>query len=346
MQFAQRTVKLEAGAANAVRGTVRGADICEYTEAMKSSWDGSAVQLSAGHLNAGLEFLGNEGFVLYRENWSQRLHAIGTLRPGMLAFGIPAGTGADGRWWGRPLREGRLPFTRVNCELDLVTGAGEAVTVLMMAEEEFHRIFHRLTGLDPTCFLLGGHFLAARPGAPSRLLSTWNNLLAKSNRHETSAVGIADLVAAVVDTMELPGRVFRTRTRSSEVIERVRHVARQDDYKSTVPRLSLNLGISRRSIEYAFREHLGISPHAYFTMRRLDLCKSRLTEADPKSTRVTDTWPWITASMNWGGLLPSTAASSASFHPNRCADRSIVAPLEVLRFSPEQFRSPRVPSSA
>jgi integrase len=67
-----------------------------YAEAVKESWDAAFVQLSAGHLNASIDFLAGEQLVLYRESWAQRLHTAGAVRPGIIAFGIPADTGADG----------------------------------------------------------------------------------------------------------------------------------------------------------------------------------------------------------------------------------------------------------
>ena len=74
----------------------------------------------------------------------------------------------------------------------------------------------------------------------------------------------------------------------SRVIDIVLHEAKKSGYQASVPEISLRLNISRRTIEYAFQEHLGFSPRAYFTLRRLNLCRHELISADPESTTVTE----------------------------------------------------------
>ena len=60
----KKNVALGAGAARGVCGSPRDADIHKYEEAVETSWDASFVQLSARHLNAGIEYLAGDRFVL------------------------------------------------------------------------------------------------------------------------------------------------------------------------------------------------------------------------------------------------------------------------------------------
>jgi len=286
MHFAQKTINLQHGLSASERGFIQGADICEYQSAVGASWDALFVQLGAGALEAGIEYLAGEGFTLYRESWQQRLHLVGTLLPGMIAFGIPAGTGQGTRWWGQSLPPARIPIARSTVELNLAAGAKEAITVLTMREEDFLGIFERLTGLPSSAFPGKGHFLALNPGAQRQLLEFWNSVLARTATVDRCEWSVVDLIAPLLDALELPVLPHRIESPKSALLGRLMGIAEASDFLATVPEISLKLGVSRRTIEYVFQELIGESPRAYFTARRLNLCRQELAGASQGETTV------------------------------------------------------------
>lgn len=286
MHFAQKQVSPQLGSSLLERVSIEGADICEYREAVGASWDASFVQLGAGHLDAGIECLAGESFVLYRENWFQRLHLVGTLLPGMIVMGIPAGTGHGTRWWGQTIADTCIPIARSTGELNLIAGAGEAITVLAMMEEEFLRLFERLTGLPRDKFPAKGHFLNIKVEAASKLLDFWNAVLVQTSIADTCDWSLADLIAPLLAALDLPVMRHRVEAPKSTLLNRLLRVAEATDFRASVPEISLDMDVSRRTIEYLFRDLLGESPRSYFTARRLNLCKQELTEADPSETTV------------------------------------------------------------
>ena len=52
--------------------------------------------------------------------------------------------------------------------------------------------------------------------------------------------------------------------------------------------LSAGVGVSIRSLQYAFQAHYGISPARYHTLRRLNRAFKDLKRADPRETTVTE----------------------------------------------------------
>jgi len=60
MQFAHKIIHLQRGLSQCIRGSIQGADILDYKDAVSASF----VQLSAGNLDAGIEFLSGDGFAL------------------------------------------------------------------------------------------------------------------------------------------------------------------------------------------------------------------------------------------------------------------------------------------
>lgn len=286
MQFAQKIIHLQRGLSQCIRGSIQGADILDYKDAVSASWDASFVQLSAGNLDAGIEFLSGDGFALYRESWRQRLHLVGTLLPGMIALGIPANAGQETRWWGQTLSSTCIPIARSTDEVNLVTGANETITVLTMSEEHFLRIFAHLTGLLPGDFPGKGQFLQVAPGAVRQAVRFWNSVLAQSSVLDVGEWSLVDLLAPLLDAMDLPVTTHKIITPKSALLDRVLHLAEASGFRASVPEISLELNVSRRTIEYAFQDIVGKSPYAYFNLRRLNLCRQALTVANPAHTTV------------------------------------------------------------
>lgn len=98
---------------------------------------------------------------------------------------------------------------------------------------------------------------------------------------------VADLVAPLLDALQLPVMPHHVETPKSSLLNQLMRVAEASDFRANVPEISLELNVSRRTIEYLFQDLMGESPRAYFTLRRLNLCKQALTEAKQGVTTVT-----------------------------------------------------------
>lgn len=141
--------------------------------------------------------------------------------------------------------------------------------------------------------------------------------------------------------------------------------AREDDYKQSHARrardameanrqeplkiadLSDQLGISIRTLQYAFRDLYGISPAKYDALRRLSGAYSELRRTDPSETSVTE------IATNWGfyhfgrfsqiyqaqfGERPS---STLAMRPARLIRRSSEAACLLSRLRPSKGRASR-----
>lgn len=95
------------------------------------------------------------------------------------------------------------------------------------------------------------------------------------------------LVELVDDAAEAPEprRSDATRKGFHRALEFIREAPLQDVRLS---RLCAVSGISERSLQYAFRDTLGVTPKAFITTRRLHAARRALLESDPSTTRVAD----------------------------------------------------------
>ena len=79
-------------------------------------------------------------------------------------------------------------------------------------------------------------------------------------------------------------RNFHLVKRADEYLGRALHSAAFD-----IERLADELGVSRRTLYYVFRKHLGVTPRRYFELKRLQALRSALLDGSPDKTTVTGT---------------------------------------------------------
>lgn len=287
MQFAQNPLSLGPDGRSGVRGSMSKASAHDYSEAVAISWDGVFATLGAGKLDAEIEFLAGDGFLLYREGWNQRCHMTGVLKNDVVLFGIPSRTCKPGRWWGGELAASQIPFFGGPNDIDLLSEAGELITSLVIDIPLFHSTYQALTGREATKLFQKRHTLTVSPVAQQRVRCYWDSVLARSAMGRDMRIGVADLLAPLLDAINLEGGHPHRTGANRGVLELVMREAERSGFQASAPELSMALGVSRRTIEYAFRKQWDISPQNYFSLRRFNLCKEVLESADPRSTTVT-----------------------------------------------------------
>jgi len=119
-----------------------------------------------------------------------------------------------------------------------------------------------------------------------------------------------------------------TTVRQASVRRAIEHVE-QSAGPITAWELAMAVGVSQRTLEYGFREVLGITPCGYLRVHRLNQAHRDLSAADPSSTTV------ARIALNWGfghlgrfaikyrqlfGRTPSTTLARARRSPTRLVD--------------------------
>lgn len=288
MQIAQKLVEMGQGRIKGVRGVLSEANVEDYSAAVSGGWDAEFIQMTGGPLAAKIDYLVGSDFTLYRESWQQRLHSEGCLHPGLMAIGIPSRRVPDSRWWGGAVPLGMIPYGNSSRQLNLLTEPGETLMVLSAKESDFRRLFEALSGHQLADLLYHERYLCGTPESVEALRLSWSQVLENSSSLSRRHLGLADLVAMIVDAIAVPeGREDGFPATKAGVFERAMHLAKQMNYEISIAELSGRLGMGRRTIENAFRECLNLSPHCYFTLRRLNACRDELSRAKEGETSVT-----------------------------------------------------------
>jgi AraC family ethanolamine operon transcriptional activator len=99
---------------------------------------------------------------------------------------------------------------------------------------------------------------------------------------------LLDVVPARGERLPGPSRRYAAVRRVEDLLES------RPTWTPTIPELCAEVGTSQRTLEYAFREHLGLTPVRYLRLWRLNAVRRELRDAATGATRVTD------VALRWG----------------------------------------------
>jgi len=270
---------------------------CDFDELAKGfhRWDHRFRQIGGGSFRGELKELEFGGIQIVRVSCNRRLHTQGSPPPGRFAFApvLPKNEGA--LWRGRRCKTGQVVTLVPGQEEDHITAADYEFVGLTVDGDFFRECAAVLGGFDPEERLVGRLAVTSSPACCRALTTHLRELL--------------DLVEARPDLLAQP----RTRrTVEQECVRRVvaviaqstggdrtecwssnreRLVRRADDYMRaclgeplSLLDLCRELGVSERTLHYAFQEVRGLSPMAYFRAFRLNAVRQELKTAPDTAT--------------------------------------------------------------
>jgi AraC family ethanolamine operon transcriptional activator len=274
--------------------TLRTRDPDELAEGFRR-WELRFRQLGGGSFRGELKFLQLGGTQILCASGNRRLQAQGSLPPGSFGFAPVLPRNAGAIWRGQRCKTGQVVTIDPGQEGDHMSADDYLMVGLTVDGDFFRECAAVLGGFDPEERLVGRHAITSSPAGYHALTAHLGELL--------------DLVEAQPDLLAQP----RTRrTVEQECVRRVvaviaqstggdrtecwssnreRLVRRADDYLRAclAEPLSLldlcrELGVSERTLHYAFQEVRGLSPMAYFRACRLNAVRQELKTAPDTAT--------------------------------------------------------------
>ena len=273
-------------------GDVIAADDIEHLEASVFPWQFDMRQMSPGTMEARIH-VGLVGDILATlEHWSHKVVARGVTPAGYLAL---AGTGSGRRfkWCGREIDSRHLVCGLDAAECDFVTPDREFHWVLLIPQELLAHY------LDPNEVerLSERRILRCEPRISQRFFAltkraTQPTYSSSLSGHDSLATKV--LRAELLETAAqlVSGETGRRKPSNRQLHYRLcRRAAATIDYLRepiNIPDLASEVGVSRRTLERAFRETLGVSPHRYSRLHRLNRLYRDLLTAHNRETKVSE----------------------------------------------------------
>jgi AraC-like DNA-binding protein len=269
--------------------------------------DQEAVQLEPQPLRARRVIVRLEGATLVLHTSNRRVRTATRVHDGVLAY-VTFGPHAQGTVDGLRVRPGLMLAAAPGAEARFVVDPGwESLTFLVPPEEVRAHLaarqraheFHVPQGIE---------VLQADPDRARRLFD-WGKRLTTTaarqpiifndgtNERRAAAVELFETLLPVIGVAEPlePTRNDRTRQAHSDVVRIAEaHALSQAGEPLSVSDLCLVTGVSERTLEYAFREVMGLTPVAYLIRIRLHRVREGLLAGTHATTTVTN------EALNWG----------------------------------------------
>jgi AraC family transcriptional regulator, ethanolamine operon transcriptional activator len=269
--------------------------------------DQEAVQLQAMPLRVRRVIVRLVAAVVVYHSTNVRVRTRTSVRKGLLGY-VTFGPQAKGTVNGLSVRPGLMLATEPGSEATFVADAGwESISVLVPAQDIKEHLAARQRGSE---FRIpqGVETLQVDEERVQGLFD-WGKRLTEigalqpalfNDIREERAAAEAELLETLLATLRAanelePSRTDRTRQTQSRIVKTVEaHVLSNIDDRVYVTDLCKAAGVSERTLEYAFKEVLGLTPVTYLIRLRLHRVRQALLAAAAETTTVS------TEALKWG----------------------------------------------
>jgi AraC family ethanolamine operon transcriptional activator len=236
--------------------------------------------------------------ILSRGRFDGRVKQAGEPPPGFRTFAVPASDEARFLWRGKQVGGNDVLAFPLGGELDAVSRPGFDVFTVSIRDEACGEAASALglQGLEHWC-----QALEVFPASPERMRRLRRVLTQEIARAEDADPGAAHdrILVELVRGLEPASAGIQPSRRSSArrqraVQEAGRCVLDRPLNPPTVGELCVVTGVSKRTLEYAFAEHVGVRPKAYVKALRLNAVRRLLRSGSVPTMRVAD------AANAWG----------------------------------------------
>lgn len=258
-----------------------------------SAWDQQYSQFSPGRFEGRLTELRLPGLQIFHESANQALRQSCTAWPDAVWMGVPCEHAGELRLDARAVPQHAVLLRPGGQAFELQTPRDFGILGIVVGRELLQAA-PNVAGGALSKALDARAALPLPPPTHRRLRRTLQLLLMREPLRLSAAALREQALELVAQTLELaspalceePGLPAR---RSCELVRKAREIALDgDDPGVSVARLCSMLGVSRRTLQYAFREATGQAPLAYLRTMRLNRARRGLQQAARSGARVTE----------------------------------------------------------
>ena len=287
----------------ATAGLIETFDLDEHVS-LVAPFDVQRSQITAGRFHSKFSYVRMPGMVVYEDRWLRQSETYGTTHDDLIMIGTNVNWQRSRiDWCGRAVDHRRFACSAPGAEMDFSTPDLDHHAVMLVQPD----LVARSLGQDTVDLLCGRRHVDFRAADGLRLIATITGLVQKyttspellNDPREVTAMEsrLLDVLGACIDGREPNDRPERAAYRNASVRRAVEYV-KCSPGPVTTQELVVALGVSRRTLEYGFRDVYSLSPAEYLRLHRLNCAHLELADADPHSKTVFD------IALNWGFSHP------------------------------------------
>ena len=259
-------------------------------------WDQHYTQISGGPFRGRVAMAQIGRFQLFEAEGNRVILARGGSPPNTYAFSPVQERNAGALWRGQVLHTGLISFRKPGEPMDHRSSENYRTTGLVVDAGFVHRVVDSLLGVDVESVLQGA-VASIDPRCCRRLDQSLRSLLRHLDSDNATGSSVPEIQAALTEWLSdvfgnlLPERWSEPSPLGSR--RRAEIVREAEDYMSiylnrpmTLLEICEAVGVSERTLIYAFRERTGLSPKAYLKGLKLNRLRKDLKEADPRTQSV------------------------------------------------------------
>jgi AraC-like DNA-binding protein len=268
------------------------------------AWDVRVNQLSPGSFHSKLQILRSPSLALHEQYWQRSVEVVGTTSKHAIMIGASLSWRKERHeWCGTNLDNRRFACAAPGTAIDFKSPE-EGRHIVMQVKPDV--LFNAL-GPEAVDQLLGKRYIEFKAVDGQRLTALMTGVISK---YAKNAHLVEDqfffrsqkslLLKTLGDCIANAGQADRSAPggrRKTAVRKAIKYLESHDE-PVTALELAVAAGVSQRTMEYAFREKLEMTPAAYLRIYRLNAAHRELLAADPKVSTVTS------IALKWGFSHP------------------------------------------
>lgn len=272
-----------AAAVNAV-GSVNIASTSDIEEqaALLRGWNQTYDQISSGPFHGSLLETSIGTVQLFREVTSNALHQTGALPKGLISIGVPLSLRGNATFCGTACDGSQLHVFSGFDGFEFHSPSGLDIAGIIFTEDELASVFSERDLEDLLPVLTTAHLRGAARTSVNHLRQLLLHVFDyMTEQHASGAKGAVTLEALSRDVLtSLADALAGDETPVSSTIPQVKRwniVRRACDFANEAPQelvsvqsICVNLGVSRRTLQYCFQDTLGMAPATYLRALRLN----------------------------------------------------------------------------
>ena len=271
-------------------------DFLEMEQAL-GGWDHRYQQVTPGTFRGGLLLTQTDSLGIFRNRWERAIHYQGTPPEGTVALAITLAQSGDGHWMGEPATVDDVLVQPRRAAGEYISASLWDSVVFTIPEVDLHERVADITRSDPTDMLQRPRLAHLSPelGAEIRKASTsYLHAAAQSLVDPDASLLLSEMAQSTTEllthalvssrlTPELPGSTRRHRQLIAACAKRCND---RQDQPVRIEDLAHDLGVSERTLRYAFQVVTGAPPLTFLKRQRLNQAHRTLLKADPAMTQV------------------------------------------------------------
>lgn len=282
-----------------MNATIQRLETDDFTEVEQSisGWDQRYRQMGLGAFHGNLLLTGMGSLGIFGGRWGSAMHYQGVPPEGTVALGVTLFQPEDGRWMGQQMTASEVIVQPSGSEGEFITAPFWDGAVLTIPESDLVQAMTDFGELDPLAMLRRPHLVRLSAEASARVRKACIAYLRAARSHEArtdAATRISEMATSTVEliTRELvsarvPYDAKPVTHRQRHLVRRVvQHCAVRERDPIRIADLCREVGVSERTVRYAFQHVTGLPPLTFLKRQRLNRVRDALRDRSPTGTLI------------------------------------------------------------